>query len=309
VAKTPAKRRSASKTRPKASASAKGSRPAAAKTRVRVRNQLGEAWLRERERRAQAKPGAWKRQAAVGGGVLAGMVALTIWLGGFGDDAVGRAGRMTTTALIDAGFTLDHVEVRGARRAQAEEVANQLMLEPGEYIFNFDPRAAKERVEMLSWVEEAKVLRLLPNRVVVMVTEREPLARWEAPEGEVVLDSGGAVVGGADPANHAELPLLEGAAAPEAAEELIQALARHPMIARRAAAFERVGGRRWDMKMNDGLVVRLPETGVDAALTELADMQARDGVLDLPLSLVDMRGGALVMRPRPMSRRRVGREA
>ena len=35
---------------------------------MRTRNQLGEAWLRERRRRAEAKPGTWKRNAVVGAG-------------------------------------------------------------------------------------------------------------------------------------------------------------------------------------------------------------------------------------------------
>ena len=258
-AQVKAKGRSAQPTGPRTA----GRRPAGPR-----RNRLGEAWLAERRRRAERGPVSLKKQLAVAGGFVASLLVLTIWLGGFSDETLGRSGAAVRAGFVGAGFTLDHVEVRGARNAQAEEVAAQLALEAGALIFDFDVHAAKARVEELPWVEDAAVLRLLPNRIVVVVDERRPLARWGGPEGVVVLDSAGGVIDGADAGAHDDLPLLEGAAAPQAASALVEALARHPVLARRASAFERVGGRRWDMKTHTGLIVRLPEDGVDAALDE-----------------------------------------
>jgi cell division protein FtsQ len=266
------------------------------------RNGLAAAWLREeqRRRRWRAKPGwAWRQTVGALALVLA-LFGLSAWLGGF--SAAGRAAAVEVlhAALVATGFTIDQIEVRGARRVDAAEAAAALALAPGGLIFGFDPEAAQARVEQLAWVESASVMRLMPDRVVVLIDERRPLALWETPAGAVVLDLEGRVIDGADPAEFAGLPRLEGEDAPASAGELVDALARHPELARRARVFERIAGRRWDVRFEGGLVVQLPEGRAAAALADLAELEAREGVLDLPIEALDLRGEDLVMRPRPL---------
>ncbi len=275
--------------------------------RLAPRNGLAAAWLRERKRRAarrargRAGPlGLWRHVFTLiaFAGALAG---LSVWLGGFVETSVPAVGALYRSTLADAGFTVAHIEVRGARRAEAAEVAAALGLRPGALIFDFDPHSARERVERLAWVESAHVLRLLPDRVVVLVDERRPLAVWGSSEGVVVIDAAGAAIEGVDPAAFGDLPRLDGAAAPTAAGELVEALARHPELARRARVFERIGGRRWNVRLQSGLVVQLPEGDVAAALAELEALETHEGVLDLPLETLDLRGEDLVLRPRELS--------
>jgi cell division protein FtsQ len=260
------------------------------------------SWLYERKRRAdaRARPAGFVRIGILAVFVLTGVLGATIYLGGYADESA-RLGKQTARAVLaEAGFTLDHVEVRGARLAQAEEVAAALAVEPGALIFDFDIVAAKAQVETLSWVEDAVVLRLLPNRVVILVDERQPLALWGSPNGVVVLDAEGHTVEGADPIGFSGLPRVEGLAAPEAAGALSAALARRPALASRVASFERVGGRRWDLTLDSGLLVRLPEGDVEAALDELITLDTEGGVLALPLAVLDLRGEDVVMRPRAL---------
>ncbi|MGD2132681.1 MAG: FtsQ-type POTRA domain-containing protein [Maricaulaceae bacterium] len=318
------KRRGGARAQAKPSPASKakgGSRPAASRSRAsapgtpkgfRPRNRVARAWRLERRRRAESRGAPLRigRKLLAGLGLLATVFFTTAWLGGFAEDAAGRANYSMRAAFADAGFTLAHVEVRGAERAAAAEVAERLMLEPGELIFNFDPAAAKARVEELAWVSEAAVIRLLPDRVVVIVDERRPLARWRSTDGAVfVLDDAGAVIPGVDASEYGNLPLVEGEDAPEAARGLVSALGAYPVLARRASGFERVGGRRWDMTTYTGLTVRLPEGEEAAALAALLALHEEDSVLDLPLSVLDMRGADLVMRPRALSRRTIERGA
>jgi cell division protein FtsQ len=263
---------------------------------------LALSWLYERKRRADARtrPVGPVRFVALAITLAIAVTGATLYLGGYADESARLGKRAARVVLAEAGFTLDHVEVRGARLAEAEEVAATLAVEPGKLIFDFDLADAKTRVETLSWVEDAVVLRLLPNRVVILVDERQPLALWGSPDGVVVLDAEGQAVEGADPISFSGLPLLEGAAAPRAAGELADALARRPALAGRVESFERVGGRRWDLRLETGTLVRLPEGELEAALDELETLEALGGVLELPLAVLDLRGEDVVMRPRAL---------
>lgn len=287
----------------KRSAKARGRRsksPRASKARPQPRNELAKRWLYTKRLRDASAPVSLKRQAAYVGALAGSLIALTIWLGGFAGRGGLDVGYAYNQALVSAGFTLQHVDVRGASRADAAEIAGQLMVERGEIIFNFQPAAAKARVEELAWVREASVLRLLPNRVVVIVNERQPLALWRSEDTVHVLDDAGRVILGANAAAYDGLPTVQGSDAPEAVRELVLALNHHPAIMRRAVAFERIGGRRWDIVTHTGLTVQLPEGSVEAAISEVSALQAEQGVLDLPLTTIDLRNGGLVLHPRSL---------
>lgn len=250
-----------------------------------------------------------KRQTAYVGAIFGSILGFSMWLGGFASLGALNMSHAVSSAFIDAGFTVEHVDVRGAELVDADEVARRLMIEPGENIFNFKPAAAKARVEELGWVREVSVLRLLPNRVVVIVNEREPLALWRADDTVRVLDAEGRVIEGADVAAYSDLPMVSGEDAPEVAGELVAALHGHSDILRRTAAFERVGGRRWDIITHTGLTVQLPEGRLEPAIEEIAALQAGEGLLDLPLDKVDLRNGGMVLRPRRLAARAMERGA
>ena len=55
------------------------------------------------------------------------------------------------------------------------------------------------------------------------------------------------------------------------------------------AAAVRVGGRRWDIHFNNGVIAKLPEENLVAAWTRLADLDAQYRVLDRALLSIDLR--------------------
>ena len=62
----------------------------------------------------------------------------------------------------------------------------------------------------------------------------------------------------------------------------------------------RVGERRWNLQLNNGADVMLPEGHEVAALDRLVQLQQDHALLDRPLVAVDMRlPDRLVLRPHP----------
>ncbi len=229
--------------------------------------------------------------------IIAAMLsAAALWYGGFVEPILGKAVTVGRAQLMAGGFTPQIVEVRGAALADAEEVRVRLGVDPDVFILDFDLDAARARVEQTAWVRQAMVLRLLPNRVVVMIEEREPLALWR--DGATglfhVVDTQGELVAGADPAAYARLPLVVGEGAPLAAPELLAVLAERTGVAREVAAAERIGSRRWDLHLRSGAVVKLPEARSHEMVRALDQLNAGRGVLNWPLTGLDMRHGVVL---------------
>ena len=73
----------------------------------------------------------------------------------------------------------------------------------------------------------------------------------------------------------------------------------------------RVGGRRWDLRMKNGITVRLPEQNVDRAWARLAEAEHRQKLLRRDVILIDLRlGDRMVVRiaPDAMRRRVAGKD-
>ena len=108
-----------------------------------------------------------------------------------------------------------------------------------------------------------------------------------------------------DGRRHATLPLVIGYGAPQGAD-FIEKIRRYPELASRVKGFIRVAERRWDLRLENGMTIRLPETGEDEAIAEVLRLDREDGLLSRDIASVDLRlDDRLVIRltPEAMERR------
>lgn len=225
---------------------------------------------------------------AVGGAVLVtGLLAVTGKL----SDMTDSMGASLLRIAHDKGFIVKSVTVSGRSVVKAGDVLAALDIERGDDILSLDLGAARERLMSLSWVQSATVERRLPDSIHVTLVERRPMALWQT-EGKMHLvdQNGIAIVGeGAQLALYAKLPLIVGDDAPKFAAELIDLLAREPAIGTRVQAAVRVSKRRWNLKLDNGVEIRLPEEGVEAAFDRLAALERTERLLSRDITVVDMR--------------------
>jgi cell division protein FtsQ len=154
-------------------------------------------------------------------------------------------------------------------------------------------------VETVSWVEGAKVVRLLPDTLVIAVTERRPLAVWQSRGRLALVDAQGQVITGADAAKFPQLPLVVGPGAGEAAGAVLPLLHARPKLMEQIEALVRVDRRRWDLRLRDGALIQLPALDEADALMRLDQLEQRSQVLSLGFAKIDLRDPELIaVRPR-----------
>ncbi len=191
--------------------------------------------------------------------------------------------------LVTAGFGINEVWLTGHRFTVDSDLFAALELDKTGSLVRFDPRQARQRIEKLSWVETASVTRVFPDQLRIEVRERHPFAIW-TPEGrDALVDSSGRLLAYISPNLASDLPRIRGAGAPAAAAALFAALSRHPDLAGRVETAVRVGGRRWTLQFDRAVSVLLPAEGQDAAIDRLADLQARESLLDTGNLVADLR--------------------
>jgi len=233
------------------------------------------------------------------GAVLVTALAVTLATGHRAE----RLGDATTTAfgerLAGLGLRLKAVHVEGASDLARADILKAAGAEAGQPMIGMDLDALRQRVEQVGWVKEARIVRLLPDTLVIAVTERRQLAVWQNGGRAVVIDDQGRVIPEAEPRQFPQLPLIVGEGANEHAAEILPEVAARPRLMGRLEALVRVDNRRWDLRLKDGSLVQLPAVGEDAALIQLEQLDQRSRILELGFERIDLRDPNMVaVRPR-----------
>lgn len=192
-------------------------------------------------------------------------------------------------SLAKIGFQVEEILVTGRSQTQQQELLAALALARGAPMFAFDPHGARARIEAMPWVRRAVVERMLPDTVMVHIEERQALALWQHQGTFTLIDETGEVILKDGLERFADLPLVVGPDAPKHAHRLIETLEQEPELAAYVKAAVRVGGRRWNVTLKNGIDVQLPEQNAADAWTRLADYERRHKVLARDIQTVDLR--------------------
>lgn len=237
--------------------------------------------------------------------MIVACVAL-VWLGSwlFLSGTMTRAGdwmgQQTISMSAGLGFRVSNLLVEGREHTDPAVILGIVNTEKGEPIFGFDPVAAREQIEKISWVKTARIERRLPDTIYVRIEERTPMALWQHDNKLALIDSEGQVLTESNLAPYKDLIMLVGSKAPEHADELLAMLAAEPEIAKQVDSALWVGERRWDLLLSNNIAVRLPEEDMGLALKRLAMAAQEDGLLQKDITEVDLREmDRLVVRTRP----------
>ncbi len=220
--------------------------------------------------------------AILSGVLIASSSAYGAYLGG---DVEGIVQSITART----GFAVDQVKVVGNRQTSEIDILDRLELDGWTSLIGFNAEAARERISGLPWIEVAAVRKVYPHTLEVRVEEREPFALWQQGNDLSVIEKDGAVIAPFSGGKQVLLPLLIGAGAPAKAPDFLAKIEKYPELASRVKGYVRVGERRWDLKLDNGITVKLPEDGEDQAIAELVGMDRDKGLLSRDIAAVDMR--------------------
>jgi cell division protein FtsQ len=232
---------------------------------------------------------------------MCGLLVVLVLLGallasgviGRGVHAVGRGAAIVSA---DAGFGISEIHITGNRRTPYKQVLEVLGMKPGQSIFSADLWSARDRLARLDWIASAELHRRYPDAVFVTLVEKRPFALWQPPadaHGEeapiLVVERNGRPITSHDVEKFRRLPKLVGAGAPQAAADLVDAVATHRAVAARIAAYARQSERRWNLILDDGVVVQLPEAGWAKQLDALEHLIIDNGILERDVTEIDLR--------------------
>jgi cell division protein FtsQ len=215
---------------------------------------------------------------------------------GYGAAASGQSGLLIgfikdvrDGAAVVAGFPIATVAISGEKHLSRDEIVAAAGVTARSSLLFFDVVDARARLLTNPWVAEATVQKLLPDRLVISISERAAFALWQKAGRVGVIAADGTVLEPAVLPSYAGLPFVVGAGAETRAKDFLALLDRRPELRAKVRASVLVAERRWNLRLKNGIDVRLPEFDVERALDQFAALERDAKLSDRDITAIDLR--------------------
>lgn len=221
--------------------------------------------------------------------MLLGSASLGIVKGGHVDELVAALSDTRNALANSAGFRITTVAINGRKQLSQDEVLAVGGVNGRSSLLFLDAATVRDKLKANPWIADATILKLYPGRLQIDIVERSAFALWQQDGRLSVIADDGAVLEPYMSRRFISLPLVVGKGAADKARDFLALLDRYPQVraATKAAIF--VGERRWNLRLKDGLDIRLPENDAGNALALLSKLDKDDRLFSRDITAVDMR--------------------
>jgi cell division protein FtsQ len=221
--------------------------------------------------------------------VVLGSVALGTVRGGHLPAMMDELIDLRDSAANAVGFHLKGVALSGHKHLTREEIFAIAGITGHSSLLFLDVADVRGRLKTNPWISDATVQKLYPDRLQITIKERKPFALWQK-NGQIgVIAHDGTVLEPYISRRFVKLPLFVGDGAAPRAKDFWALLGRYPDIRDNVQASVLVAERRWNLRLKNGLDVRLPEFDVAHALGELVALDRDKKILSRDITAIDLR--------------------
>ena len=203
-------------------------------------------------------------------------------LGGHSQDVA-----QTTTSAV--GFAIEDVKISGNDQTSEIDILQQIGLDGATSLVALDIGMARKLISEMPWVQDVAVRKVYPGTIEVNLKERKAFGIWQHGNDLSLIESTGSVIAPLRDNKFSELPLFVGRDAETAAAGFYEKFAQWPEIAKQVKAYVRVAGRRWDLVLDSGITIKLPEHDLERAMQVLSTMEEGQQLLQRDIAAVDLR--------------------
>lgn len=198
------------------------------------------------------------------------------------------------------GFTIQNLLIEGRTYSDRNQIRSLTNIKIGDPLFAFDTASAYKKILDMPWVKTANIERRLPDTIYVHVIEHRPIALYQKNGSIRIIIEDGTLITDNHLSAFIDLPVILGDDAPQAAPMLIELLDSTPDIKSLVKSATRIGSRRWDLTLENGITVRLPEDDTGHALKRLSDLHSQDNIINDMIESIDLRDpNRMAIRPKP----------
>jgi len=190
------------------------------------------------------------------------------------------------------GLTLENIIIEGKIHTSYHDILQAINTNKGAAILSINLEQIKNCLEQNIWVKQAIVERRLPSTICVSLIEKKPIAIWQFKGKLYLIDATGNCITKYNHAIDIDLSLLlhvVGCDANIYANALLSDIKTHPNLMSRIKSAVRYGNRRWNLYMDQDLIVKMPEQNFKLAYQYLYLLNSANKLFNQGYKILDLR--------------------
>lgn len=198
---------------------------------------------------------------------------------------------LTVVSALTAwsGLAIDEVQITGQSETSEVDVLDRLAMGPFPSLVTFDVESARERIGALPWVDQVTIRKLYPDTLQVAIAERQPFAIWQNGSDIALIDKSGQKLSSVIGERYAGLPMVVGADADKRVDEFVRMIDGVPSLKPRIKAGVLISNRRWNIILDSGVELLLPENDPADALVQVVALDDGSSILSREIAAIDLR--------------------
>ncbi len=222
-------------------------------------------------------------------------ISLCVWVFGFGGDTVIKnyTHKKATEFFISLGLKIESVEIRGNKIVPTDIILKKIFESLGDVtsksIVLLDITELQDDITSIGWIESVTIKKKMPGKLIVNVTERSPKIIWQSKGAIWLADQFGNLLTQKMEKKYIYLPLVIGQNADKDIPELFRIINSSTRFKNMIVRATKTGGRRWDIKLNNDIVIKLPEDKPVEAWKKLDVMEKQSALFSKRITYIDMR--------------------
>jgi cell division protein FtsQ len=230
-----------------------------------------------------------------GGGFVASLfiilasIGYGVVRGGHLDPVIATFNNVRDFAGNLVGFRITGIAFVGQKNINREEILALAGISGTSALLFLDVSDARQRLMKDPRIADATIQKLYPDRLQITITERSAFALWQKGGRVSVIADDGSVLEPYVSRPFVELPLLVGTGAEKRGKEFMQLLDRYPEVRANVRASILIAERRWNLRLKNGLDIKLPETDIEQALERLVALDHDLKLTSRDIAVLDLR--------------------
>ncbi len=193
-------------------------------------------------------------------------------------------------SLLNNSFHIKHVIIEGSEKSDKSQIEYKVNeFSRNLIVSNID--TIKELVESSEWVKRAFIKKVLPSTLIINVIENDPYAIYFREGKYFLLDLDGSIITEINLENYSnDLLFVRGENSPEFLEKLIRDISiTFPNLMQNLKELEFIENRRWDLKLRNNLLIKLPDENIEQSLKNLQQLFEEQEVMQSNIIEIDLR--------------------
>lgn len=197
--------------------------------------------------------------------------------------------RLAFSGSKSLGLIIKDIYVEGHVHTPLNKIKKKLQTREGEPILFVSVQDMRDEIMKLEWVNDVIIERHIPSTLHVRIKEKVPVAVWQNKGELALIDKEGEVISRSFILDFPGLPLVVGERANLNFVDIYEVLSSEKPFDTKLSSIISVNGRRWNIRLDNGVEIMLPENKPEKALLYLAKLHKKNKILERKLKYIDMR--------------------